>query len=101
MTSTFKKLWILQIKHLLVGKFFFAVVSPLLNTGYRSAFFRISGNKQFSIIKFAILVTSPKHKADTFLKIVVGMLPLTDFEPSSQLISSHTSFVPNLQKLNW
>ena len=86
---------------ILIGrKFFFAVVSPVLKTGDRSAFLRLSGNKQLSIIEFAILVTSPKHKADNFFKIVVGMLPLTDFEHSNRLISSYTSFVSNLPKLN-
>ena len=64
-------------------KFFFAFVSLALNTGDRSAFLRLSRNEQLSIIELAILITSPKHKADNFFKIGVGMLPLTDFEPSS------------------
>ena len=83
-------------KTLIGRKFFFAVVSPVLNTGDTSAFLRLSGNKQLSVIEFAILITSPKHKVDNFFKIVVGMLPLTDFETSSRWISSQTSFVSNL-----
>ena len=57
-------------KTLISRKFFFAVVSPVLKTGDRSAFLRLSGNKQLSIIEFAILVTSPKHKADNFSKLL-------------------------------
>ena len=49
-------------------KFFFIVVSPALNAGDRSTFFRVSGNEQVSIIAFAILVTSLKHKADDNLR---------------------------------
>ena len=66
-------------KTLIGRKFFFVVVSPVLKAGDRSAFLRVSGNVQFSIIELAMLVTSLKHKADDNFKVFVGMLPLTDF----------------------
>ena len=62
-------------------------------------FLRVSGNVQFSIIELAMLVTSQK-KADDNFKVFVGMLPRTDLVLSSRLISSRTSVIPNLQKLN-
>ena len=53
-------------KALIGRKCFFTVLSPVLKTGDRSAFFRLSENEQFSFIELAILCTSPKHTADTF-----------------------------------
>ena len=58
-------------KTLIGRQFFFVDVSPVVKTGDRSAFLGLSGNKQLSIIESELLVTSPKHKADTFSKMLL------------------------------
>ena len=64
--STSKKAFRIANKIGIDRKSFFAVVSPVLQTGDRTASLRSSEVNQFLIIELATSVTSPKHKAELF-----------------------------------